>query len=90
MYPKNYVIGEELEKVSRRWRKSRSRSRGAGVGAGTAVGAEVEAGAQVKANSGILGLEKAQHNFGCVEPGNLTVNTFRWVGRDVGDLSDVS
>ena len=38
------------------------------------IGAELE---RVKKESGILGLEEAGHNLGCVEPHNLTLNTAR-------------
>ena len=38
------------------------------------IGAELE---KVKRESGILGLDEAGHNLGCVEPHNLTLNTAR-------------
>ena len=38
------------------------------------TGTELE---KVKSESGILGLEEAGHNLGCVEPHNLTLNTAR-------------
>ena len=38
------------------------------------TGTELE---KVKSESGILGLEEAGHNLGCLEPHNLTLNTAR-------------
>ena len=38
------------------------------------IGTELE---KVKSESGILGLEEAGHNLGCLEPHNLTLNTAR-------------